>query len=119
MTTHLDNFRRYYTINYTGERDSRNFPISNNNFFKIAMWVPVVSYLFSIIVLKAAYEGLTSDDPYKRLTKSEVATYISRAVFGIVLPPLLIIIDLVGTLVKLVIDAMNKNKKPAAILLPA
>lgn len=110
MQTHLDNFRKVYTLNYNNEKDSQSRLVSNYNFVKIAMWVPVISHIFALVLFMGAHEGLTSKNPSLRTSKSEAVAYISRGIIGCVIPPLLMVIDLVGTFVKIVIDAINLRK---------
>lgn len=102
---HLDNFRFAYTINWSGEPFSTPEAELNGPFdgmilstLKILMWAPVISQIAAIIL----FVGVCKD---KDMKKSTACALISRGVIGFFATPLLIPIDIVGTLVKIVINA--------------
>lgn len=102
----LDTFRVLYTINTKDEKDSNNKLIGTKlNLFKIAMWIPIVSQVFSVILLKLTIEA------YREGKREGMAGAISRSAIGFFATPLLPLIDLVGTAVKSCIDARNKKRE--------
>lgn len=114
MTAHLNNFRFFYTLNYAGEEGSPGsglLPLERDealfySLSKMSMWIPIISHVTSTIFLVVMYKECKGE----KNAAWPFATAVSRAVFAIICPPILIPIDLIGTLVKLVIDHMNKRK---------
>lgn len=109
----LDNFRLIYTYNFPNESlstgEAVHHPIRRTG-FKILGALPVISFGYAALYIWSLYAD------YKDLKQSTRVCIVSRIVFSIITPPLLIPIDLIGTLVKLVIDALDKRKQAQAAL---
>lgn len=118
MSTYLDAFRESYTINWVGELNSSRKPLLQReedgktvddtyaaNGAKMLMWIPIISHVIATLFFIDSIKEIRD----KRPSPLSIMM-ISRAVFAVIVPPLLIPIDLVGTLVKLCIDAVNARK---------
>ena len=116
MASHLDVFGRVYTLNYEGERNpciSEAIILSKScaretNTWKMLMWIPVVAQIVGTMLLIDAIDDYKKDT-YKRDLQN--IAMISRCVIAITATPLLIPIDVVGTLVKLCLNWINRIQK--------
>ena len=105
--TFLDNFRKSYTFNWQTEKDSNGYNVCaaheaiGDNVMKMLMWIPIISHIFATMLLYASVQDIKD---YGSVSRSNIL-FISRSVIALTIPPLLIPIDLLGTLVKFCVDA--------------
>jgi hypothetical protein len=107
--TSLDYFRTVYTINIPKEKYAKEDLVENicaKNAMKILTWIPVISQIISTIFLISTLCN-------KKYNPSLKIAFISRFVIGIIASPLLMLIDLIGTAIKSIIDARNARAKKA------
>ena len=108
--TFLDDFRESYTLNWQTEKDSYEYDVCppdeaiSGNICKMLMWIPIISHIFATVMLVKFIKNYKLADA----SRNDIL-WISRCLIALTVPPLLIPIDLVGTLVKFCADA----KKPA------
>lgn len=111
----LDKFRIDFTINSKDEKLSDGTYIDKHpqvfNLLKIAMWLPVIAQIFAtyfgILNIVYAANGAERIINGKELGRTFVLVRCAIAFFA---TPLLILIDIIGTVVKYRIDTRNQKK---------
>lgn len=112
MSTHLDNFRIAYTLNWQSEKDASGRPLGKLakgwNAVKVLTWFPIIGQITAGITLVNQCKSF-KDNP--NTTKQAKIALISRHVIGLtgVLNPGLFFVDIAGTAVKCIIDARAKK----------
>lgn len=111
----LDDFRVAYTLNWHGENNSMGPMVISpmtENFGKMAMWIPVISHIVAAILLFRTIKEFNEDEfsTWQEKLDQPTVLKISRCAIALTVPPLLFLIDIVGTAVKYCADARDASK---------